>query len=88
MIAGYLVSPLSARPRIWLGSALDFSSRAISFDSCYRPQVCPGHRILPVSARLAAAEAAVKGAMPMADIGYKVPLVRGILEETLTALSG
>jgi xanthine dehydrogenase YagS FAD-binding subunit len=35
----------------------------------------------------AAAEAAVKGAMPMADNGYKVPLVRGILEETLTALS-
>jgi xanthine dehydrogenase YagS FAD-binding subunit len=34
-----------------------------------------------------AAEAAVKGAMPMADNGYKVPLVRGILEEILTALS-
>ena len=35
----------------------------------------------------AAAEAAVKGAVPMADNGYKVPLVRGIVQETLTALS-
>lgn len=42
---------------------------------------------LDAAAVAAAAEAAVKGAVPMADNGYKVPLVRGILEETLTALS-
>jgi xanthine dehydrogenase YagS FAD-binding subunit len=35
----------------------------------------------------AAAAAAVKDASPLADNGYKVPLVRGILEETLTALA-
>jgi xanthine dehydrogenase YagS FAD-binding subunit len=35
----------------------------------------------------AAATAAVKDATPLADNGYKVPLVRGILEETLTALA-
>lgn len=42
---------------------------------------------LDATAVAIAAEAAVKGAMPMADNGYKVPLVRGILEEILTALS-
>jgi xanthine dehydrogenase YagS FAD-binding subunit len=42
---------------------------------------------LDAAAMAAAAEAAVKGAVPMADNGYKVPLVRGILQETLTALS-
>jgi xanthine dehydrogenase YagS FAD-binding subunit len=34
----------------------------------------------------AAAEAAVKGAVPMADNGYKVPLVRGMLEEAFSAI--
>ena len=42
---------------------------------------------LDATAVAIAAEAAVKGTMPMADNGYKVPLVRGILEEILTALS-
>ena len=35
----------------------------------------------------AAAAAAVKGAAPLADNGYKVPLVRGILEEVLAGLA-
>ena len=35
----------------------------------------------------AAAEAAVKAAVPLAENGYKAPLVRGILEETLIALA-
>ena len=35
----------------------------------------------------AAAAAAVKAAVPLAENGYKVPLVRGILEETLIALA-
>jgi xanthine dehydrogenase YagS FAD-binding subunit len=42
---------------------------------------------LDAAAVVAAAAAAVKDAMPMADNGYKVPLVRGILEETLTTLA-
>jgi CO/xanthine dehydrogenase FAD-binding subunit len=35
----------------------------------------------------AAAAAAVKAAVPLAENGYKAPLVRGILEETLVALA-
>jgi xanthine dehydrogenase YagS FAD-binding subunit len=35
----------------------------------------------------AAAAAAVKAAVPLAENGYKAPLVRGILEETLIALA-
>jgi len=35
----------------------------------------------------AAAAAAVKSAVPLRENGYKVPLVRGILEETLMALA-
>jgi xanthine dehydrogenase YagS FAD-binding subunit len=35
----------------------------------------------------AAATAAVKTAVPLRENGYKVPLVRGILEETLMALA-
>ena len=35
----------------------------------------------------AAAAAAVKAAVPLGENGYKVPLVRGILEETLIALA-
>jgi len=35
----------------------------------------------------AAAAAAVKAAVPLGENGYKVPLVRGILEETLMALA-
>ena len=35
----------------------------------------------------AAATAAVKPAVPLAENAYKVPLVRGILEETLVALA-
>jgi hypothetical protein len=35
----------------------------------------------------AAAVAAVQAAVPLGENGYKVPLVRGILEETLTALA-
>jgi xanthine dehydrogenase YagS FAD-binding subunit len=35
----------------------------------------------------AAAEAATKGAVPMGDNGYKVPMVRGVVEETLSTLS-
>src|SRR5579883_430720 len=42
---------------------------------------------LDAAVAVAAAAAAVKGASPLADNGYKVPLVRGILEETLTALA-
>jgi xanthine dehydrogenase YagS FAD-binding subunit len=42
---------------------------------------------LDATAIAAAAEAAVKGASPMADNGYKVPLVRGVMEEVLTKLS-
>jgi hypothetical protein len=34
-----------------------------------------------------AAAAAVKAAVPLGENGYKVPLVRGILEETLIALA-
>jgi len=41
---------------------------------------------LDATAVAVAAEAAVKGAMPLADNGYKVPLVRGILEEAFSAL--
>jgi len=36
----------------------------------------------------AAAAAAVKAAVPLRENGYKVPLVRGILEETLMAMAG
>jgi xanthine dehydrogenase YagS FAD-binding subunit len=35
----------------------------------------------------AAAEGAVKGAVELVENGYKIPLVRGIVEETLTSLS-
>lgn len=42
---------------------------------------------LDAAAVAAAAEAAIQGAMPLADNGYKVPLVRGIVEEALSALS-
>ena len=42
---------------------------------------------LDASVAAAAAEAAVKDAVPLGDNGYKVPLVRGILAETLTALA-
>lgn len=42
---------------------------------------------LDSSAAAAAAAAAVKDAMPLADNGYKVLLVQGILKETLTALA-
>lgn len=42
---------------------------------------------LDAAAIAAAAEAAAKGAVPMGDNGYKVPLVRGIMEDTLTLLS-
>ena len=35
----------------------------------------------------AAAAAAVKAAVPLRENGYKVPLVRGILEESLIALA-
>ena len=35
----------------------------------------------------AAGAAAVKNAMPLVENAYKVPLVQGILEETLTALA-
>jgi xanthine dehydrogenase YagS FAD-binding subunit len=35
----------------------------------------------------AAATAAVKAAIPLRENAYKVPLVRGILEETLLALA-
>jgi xanthine dehydrogenase YagS FAD-binding subunit len=42
---------------------------------------------LDASVAAAAAAAAVKDAMPLADSGYKVLLVQGILEETLTALA-
>ncbi len=42
---------------------------------------------LDTSTISAAATAAVKDASPLADNGYKVPLVRGILEETLSTLA-
>jgi xanthine dehydrogenase YagS FAD-binding subunit len=35
----------------------------------------------------AAAGAAVKAAVPLGENGYKVPLVRGMLEETLLAMA-
>jgi xanthine dehydrogenase YagS FAD-binding subunit len=41
---------------------------------------------LDAAVAVTAAAAAVKDASPLADNGYKVPLVRGILEETQTAL--
>jgi xanthine dehydrogenase YagS FAD-binding subunit len=43
----------------------------------------------PVDASTASAavSAAVKGAVELVENGYKIPLVRGILEETLTALA-
>ena len=42
---------------------------------------------LDASAAVSAATAAVKDASPLSDNGYKVPLVGGILEETLTSLA-
>ncbi len=42
---------------------------------------------LDAAAATAAAAAAVKDAVPLVENGYKVPLVRGILEETLTSLA-
>jgi xanthine dehydrogenase YagS FAD-binding subunit len=42
---------------------------------------------LDAATAVAAAAAAVKAAVPLAENGYKVPLVRGILEETLIALA-
>ena len=43
---------------------------------------------LDAAAITAAAEAAVANAMPLADNAYKVPLVKGILQETLGGLVG
>ena len=45
-----------------------------------------GHRLDPAIIDHAAA-AAVKGAEPLAQNGYKVPLVRGLLEERLQAIA-
>jgi xanthine dehydrogenase YagS FAD-binding subunit len=42
---------------------------------------------LEASVATVAAEAAVRNAFPLTENGYKVPLVRGILEETLAALA-
>lgn len=44
-------------------------------------------KALTAAAIAQAAQAAVKDASPLAENEYKVPLVRGILEETLTALA-
>jgi xanthine dehydrogenase YagS FAD-binding subunit len=43
-------------------------------------------RTLDAAAARAAAEAAVEGAEPLAQNGFKVPLVRGIVEESLLAI--
>ena len=42
---------------------------------------------LDAAVAAAAGAAAVKGASPLSDNGYKVPLARGVVEETLTALA-
>jgi xanthine dehydrogenase YagS FAD-binding subunit len=44
-------------------------------------------KALDAAAVTAAAAAAVKDAMPLVENGYKVPMVRGMLEETLTGLA-
>lgn len=53
---------------------------------CAEAEKALAGKSLDASTIAAVAEAAVKGASPLADNGYKVPLVRGILEETLTGL--
>jgi xanthine dehydrogenase YagS FAD-binding subunit len=45
-----------------------------------------GHRLDAGTIRNAAA-AAVKGAVPLAHNGYKVPLLRGLVEERLEAIA-
>ena len=42
---------------------------------------------LDAAVAAAAGAAAVKGASPLSDNGYKVPLARGVVEETLTTLA-
>ena len=44
-------------------------------------------KVIDAATIAAAAEAVVKGAVELVENGYKIPLVRGIIEETLSALA-